>query len=203
MRKLILLFVVLAGALRGANAPVVVRNMLNTMKHKLTGRAVRASSFSSASVCIALFLAWATAQGSFASTPQDVLDHYLSVQTALARDSMKNVSADARALAEAVRSDETKSLPAAIAEHAEALAKAKRLTDARNTFKALSESLIAYLKGNGAPEGTYFEVYCPIAKARWVQAGETVRNPYLGPRFATPTWGWACAGVVKNKFEGT
>jgi hypothetical protein len=114
---------------------------------------------------------------------------------------MKNVSVNAHALAKAVRGDEAKSLPAAIADQADALAKAKNLAKARNAFKALSESLIAHLKSNGTPQGTYFEVYCPIAKASWLQAGETVRNPYLGPRSATPTWGWACSAVVKAKFE--
>lgn len=149
----------------------------------------------------AFFFAGATARAADASTPQDVLNHYLSVQSALARDSMKNVSVNAHALAEAVRADETKSLPAAIADQANALAKAKNLANARKAFKPLSESLIAYFKANDAPHGIYVEVYCPIAKASWLQAGETVRNPYLGPRSATPTWGWACAGVVKAKFE--
>lgn len=140
-----------------------------------------------------------TGQRSFATTPQDVLRHYLAVQNALARDSMQDVSANSHALAEAVRNDETRSLPTAIAEQADALAGTKKLFKARQTFKPLSESLIAYLKTNSAPGG-YYEVYCPIAKAEWLQAGETVRNPYLGLRSATPTWGWSCAGVVKTKF---
>lgn len=178
--------------------------MLNKTKQNPANRATRATNPLSVSICVALvLLTWATPQPSFADTPQDVLTRYLSVQTELARDSMKNVSVKAQALAEAVRADETKSLPAAIAKHADALAKAKNPANARAAFKALSASLIAYLKANGAPQGTYFEVYCPIAKASWLQAGETVRNPYLGPRSATPTWGWACAGVVKTKFEGT
>lgn len=149
----------------------------------------------------ALVFMWASLQASVASTPQDVLSHYLSVQSALARDSMKNVAVNARALAEAVRGGETKSLPAAIADQANALAKEKNLSKARDVFKPLSQSLIAYFKANGSPQGTYLEVYCPIAKASWLQAAEAVRNPYLGLRSATPTWGWACAGVVKTKIE--
>lgn len=147
-----------------------------------------------------LLLMWATVQTSFASASQDMLNHYLSVQSALARDSMKNVSASAQALAAAVRGDESKSLPPAVADQADALAKAKNLAKARKAFQSLSESLIAYLKSTNAPLGGYIEVYCPIAKASWLQAGETVRNPYLGLRSATPTWGWACAGVVKTRF---
>lgn len=149
----------------------------------------------------AFFLVGATAQAADATTSQDVLNHYLNVQGALARDSMKNVPVEAHALAEAVRADETKSLPAAIGEQADALAKAKNLSKARDAFKPLSESLIAHFKTHRTPDGSYIEVYCPIAKASWLQGGETVRNPYLGSRSATPTWGWACAGVVKTKFE--
>ncbi len=149
----------------------------------------------------ALLLVWATVQPSSASASQDVLSHYLSMQSALARDSMKHVSISAQAVAEAVRRDETRSLPTAVADQAEAVAKAKDLAKARQAFKPLSESLIAHLKSSSAPPGTYFEIYCPIAKAGWLQTGEAVKNPYLGPRSATPTWGWACAGVVKAKFE--
>jgi hypothetical protein len=119
----------------------------------------------------------------------------------LARDSLENVSASAKAVAAVVRGDETKSVPAAIAEQAEALAKARNIAGARKAFKPLSGSLIASLKVNTAPAGTYYEVYCPTAKASWLQTDETVKNPYLGLRSATATWGWACAGVVKAKYE--
>lgn len=164
-------------------------------------RAMKTKHALSGAVLLALLLTGAVVQPSFANTGENVLDHYLAVQSALARDSMKNVSVSAQALAAAVRGDETKSLPTAIAEQADALAKAKSLAKARKAFKPLSESLIAHFKTNSAPLGIYYEVFCPIAKTSWLQAGETVKNPYLGPRSATPTWGWACAGVVKTQFE--
>ncbi len=148
-----------------------------------------------------LVLTWAAVQAATADTPEDVLKQYLGVQSALARDSMKNVSVNARALADAVRGDETKLLSPTLAEQADALAKAKNLSKARTAFKPLSESIIAYFKSHRTPDGSYVEVYCPIAKASWLQAGETVRNPYLGPRSATPTWGWTCSGVIKARFE--
>lgn len=148
-----------------------------------------------------LLFSGAAAQQSVAGAPEDILKHYLGVQSVLARDSMQNVSVNAHALAEAVRGDETKSLPPALAEQADALAKAKNLSKARTAFKPFSESIIAYFKSHRTPAVSYIEVYCPIAKASWLQAGETVRNPYLGPRSATPTWGWACAGIIKTKLE--
>lgn len=152
------------------------------------------------SILFGVFLACATAQASIADTPQDVLNHYLRVQDTLARDSMKNVSVNAQAIAQAIQDDETMSLPTAIAQEADTLAKASNLTEARQAFKPLSESLIAYFKTNGVPPGIYYEVYCPIAKAGWLQAAGTIRNPYLGLRSATPTWGWSCAGEIKTIF---
>lgn len=148
-------------------------------------------------------IATAVVQTSLAGPATRVMDAYLTAQSALARDSMKNLSASAQALAEAVRADETKSFSVAIAEQAEALANAKTLAKARRAFEPLSESLIAYLKARNEhlPPGTYFEFYCPLAKARWLQTGAKAKNPYLGLRAQTSTWGWTCAGVVKAKFE--
>lgn len=161
----------------------------------------RAASHDHGAAQAALTVAASASQPALTRAIENALENYLNVQSALARDSMQNVSVDAQALAKAVRGDESKALPMALAEQADTLAKAKNLAKARNAFKPLSESVIAFLKANGAPPGIYYEVYCPIAKASWLQTGATVRNPYLGPRSATPTWGWACAGVVKTKFE--
>lgn len=162
---------------------------------------MKTGSLFAGSILLTALFAWAGTQPSLASAPQDALNRYLNMQSALAQDSMRNVSVNARALAEVVRSDETKSLPTVLAEQADALAEARNLDKAREAFKILSASFIAYLKTNNIPSDVYYEVYCPIAKASWLQAGKTVRNPYLGPRSATPTWGWSCAGVVKAKFE--
>ena len=155
-------------------------------------------------IALSLLFGYVLATGAAAQTSQPgaarrVLDDYLTAQSALARDSLKGVSASAQAIVAAMRNDETKALE--IPRQAEALAKATSLPKARKAFKALSESLIEYLQVSGFPPGTYYEMYCPIAKAMWLQTGEEAKNPYLGGRATTPTWGWACASVVKSKFE--
>jgi len=154
----------------------------------------------SISLLLSLLVTGAAAQAFSPDAAQSVLDHYLIIQGALARDSIKNVSANAQALAAAVRGDQTQTH--AIAQHADILARASNLAKARDAFKPLSEALIGYLKANQVVAGTYYEVYCPIVKASWLQTSETVKNPYLGPRSATTTWGWACAGVVKTQLGG-
>ncbi len=134
------------------------------------------------------------------SALESVLNLYLNIQSALARDSMKNVSTNAEVIAALVRSDKTKSIPSSIGEQAWTLAKAKHIGRARAAFKILSQSLIVRLRADPAPPGVYYEFYCPVVKASWLQGSETAMNPYLGWRAETPTWGWACPAVEEAQF---
>lgn len=109
---------------------------------------------------------------------KSVLDDYLKIQSALAKDSIDGVAANASAIATAVRSDSMKMLSPQVADQADALANAKDVASAREAFKALSKSLIQYLADHNAT-GAYVEVYCPMAKASWLQKGDKINNPYL------------------------
>lgn len=121
---------------------------------------------------------------------KSVYDHYLKIQTDLANDSLKGVSDEATAIAKAVQGDEMKMLPAVVGTEAEAVAKASDLKSAREAFKPLSDSLIKYLADHHAKDA-YVEVYCPMAKASWLQADKNVNNPYLGQGMPT-------CGEIKN-----
>ncbi len=112
---------------------------------------------------------------------QTVVEKYLTVQTALAKDSLEKVPASARILAQAVRADTARTFPAQVAAQADALAQARDLAAARKAFQALSTSLVQYTQAGTVPSGAFYEVYCPMAKAAWLQTGPTVRNPYFGP----------------------
>jgi Cu(I)/Ag(I) efflux system membrane fusion protein len=111
---------------------------------------------------------------------QLVFDNYIKVQGTLAQDSIEGIGSTAGAMAEVIRSDSMKRLSPKIAEQAEALAKAKDLEAARAAFKALSESLIGYLKEQRVSAGSYYVAYCPMAKASWIQTDKTIINPYMG-----------------------
>jgi len=121
---------------------------------------------------------------------KSVYDHYLKIQTDLANDSLKGVSDEATAIAKAIQDDEMKMLPAVVGTEAEAVAKASDLKSARAAFKPLSDSLIKYLAAHHAKDA-YIEVYCPMAKASWLQADKNVNNPYLGQKMPT-------CGEIKN-----
>jgi hypothetical protein len=121
---------------------------------------------------------------------KSVYENYLKIQTALANDSLKGVPEAAGAIAKAVQDDSMKMLPGKVVAEAEALAKVPDLKAARAAFKPLSDSLIKYLAGHHAQDA-YVEVYCPMAKASWLQADKTVNNPYLGRDMST-------CGEIKN-----
>ena len=111
---------------------------------------------------------------------QSVYDSYIKVQQALANDSIAGLPATAAGMLKGIQADPMKMLPPKVAQQVEALAKAGDLEAARAALKPLSESLIQYLKDQKVPPGTYHEVYCPMAKASWLQTDKTVMNPYMG-----------------------
>ncbi|MDE3098398.1 MAG: DUF3347 domain-containing protein [Verrucomicrobiota bacterium] len=121
---------------------------------------------------------------------RSVFDHYLKIQADLANDSLKGVPAEAHAIAGAVQGESMKMLPDKVATEAETLAKASDLKSARTAFKALSNSLVKYLDQHHA-KSAYVEVYCPMARASWLQTNRAVNNPYLGQEMPT-------CGEIKN-----
>src|SRR5258708_23852194 len=116
----------------------------------------------------------------FMQPVQIVYDNYIQVHAALAQDSLEGVSKATTAMVKAIQGDSMKMLPQKVTQQAEALLKATNLETARAAFKPLSESLIHYLKEQKVPAGSYHEVYCPMAKASWLQTDKTVMNPYMG-----------------------
>jgi len=80
---------------------------------------------------------------------KSVLDHYLMIQTELAKDSVKGLDEHANAIAKSVKADDTKN---AFARGSKSKPrrwpKSKDLKSAREAFKPLSTSLIKYLADN-------------------------------------------------------
>src|SRR6266576_2862294 len=65
---------------------------------------------------------------------KSVYDHYLAIQTELAKDSIKGVNEHASAIAKAVKGDDMKMLSPDVAKQAETLGQAKDLKAARAAF---------------------------------------------------------------------
>lgn len=102
----------------------------------------------------------------------NALAHYVTIQSALAADKLDGVREAAESVA--------KLLPGPIGAQAAAVAAASDIATARERFKLLSASVIQLVDQEKLQTGKYFEAYCDMAKAGWLQAGRTLRNPYYG-----------------------
>ncbi len=124
------------------------------------------------------------AQESVASPLESVLQPYVTIQTALAADTLKGVPEAAEALATIAKSH-AGMLPATLATQAEAVGKAADLKAARAAFKPLSATLITAASAAKEKTGRYYEAFCPMAGAAWIQANKTIANPYYGSSMLT------------------
>jgi len=120
-----------------------------------------------------------------ASTPlKTVLEQYVKIQAALAADSLQGIPEAATAIASAAK-ENAGVLPEATASQAEAVAKATDIKAARAAFKPLSTTLIAAATAQKEKTGHYYEAFCPMANAAWIQTDKKVANPYYGASMLT------------------
>ena len=110
---------------------------------------------------------------------QSVYTLYLKIQTGLAADSIKDLKTNATQIAGAIRTT-AKGFSADVAKQAETLAAAADLKAARTALKELSSSMIKFLGDHKVAKGTYYEVFCPMVEASWLQSGKAIKNPYMG-----------------------
>lgn len=104
--------------------------------------------------------------------PDEALQAYLAVQTALAADTMDGVAENA-----AIIHQQTE------LEAARSLAEAEDIESARSYFEPVSEHLIAAAREHGVKDGVRL-AHCPMAfdnkGASWLQSEGQLANPYFG-----------------------
>ena len=129
--------------------------------------------------------------GALTPVVKSVFDNYLKIESALANESAVGISFNASAIGSAVRADSMNMFPLKVAKQAEILAGTRNLSSAREAFKPLSKSLIQYLADHNITR-PYVEVYCPMAKASWLQMGLKINNPYMAGSMRS-------CGTIKQK----
>lgn len=132
--------------------------------------------------------------GSPATPLQSALDKYIQIQTALAGDSLKGVP-EAAAEMSGIAKASSGAVPEAVVGQAGVLAKATDIKAVREAFKPLSATLISALSTQNAISGQYYEAFCPMANASWIQTGKDVANPYFGASMS------GC-GEIRKSFGG-
>jgi protein SCO1/2 len=119
--------------------------------------------------------------GSTATASAPVVEAAISIQVALARDTMVGVAAQAKAVADSAIA--LGAPGAAIAAAAADLAQQTTIADARKAFGTMSDALVAYVKSNRAALGASARIaYCPMLRKSWLQKDGAVENPYYGSR---------------------
>lgn len=127
--------------------------------------------------------------------PGKVINAYLEVQTALAKDDLAAAQKAAKSVEEAATDDSTKEIQSAAKEVGEA----KDIKAARKAFGVLSEKTISFAKSNkAATGGALYVAYCPMALnggADWLQTTKKIANPYYGASMLT------CGGIKETLAE--
>lgn len=135
---------------------------------------------------------------------KDIVEHYLHIKNALAKDDGKEAANGGNALAEAFAKFDQSSLKAEqkktftdiqddAKEHGEHIgANAEKIEHQREHFAALSKDVYDLVKAIGAGQ-TLYNDFCPMYDhnkgATWLSETKDIKNPYLGK--AMPTCGTA------------
>lgn len=125
---------------------------------------------------------------------QSALNKYIQIQSALAGDSLKGVSEAASEISGIAKASGGIVLEAVV-NQAGTLAKTTDIKAAREAFKPLSATLIKELSAQRSISGQYYEAFCPMANASWIQTGKEVANPYYGA-------GMLNCGEIRKAFGG-
>ena len=135
-------------------------------------------------IAFAALLAGAAQVRADALTPA-IVDPAVAIQSALAKDSMANVQANAGRIEEAAARLGT---PAAkIGAAARELKAATKLGDARSAFGKMSDALVAYIddqKLSLDPKVARI-AFCPMVNKPWLQKDGPIQNPYYGTEMPT------------------
>ncbi len=109
------------------------------------------------------------------SETQRLLPAYLKLHSALIADSLTQATQAAAEL----NSSTEKNIQTAASQ----IKAAQNLDQARKLFKPLAKIFVEWARQTKPPGLTI--MYCPMAKARWLQEGQTVQNPFYGPDMRT------------------
>ncbi len=137
-----------------------------------------------------------------------ILQNYLQIENALAKDDGDGAAMAGKALAASVKAFDEKSLSKEQAEiysklkddmmeHAEHIgAHADKIEHQREHFQMLSEDLYDFTKSVGSSQ-TLYKINCPMYKEKgafWLTSTKEIQNPYMGKQMST-------CGTVKETIE--
>ena len=139
-------------------------------------------------------VAGAAGASEFDRAMEPILAEYLKIQTALAADRTDGVEGAVNAIeglakkldpatASGEHAEHYRNIPEDLSAACGKLRGAKDIASLREAFKELSKPVSMWVT-MAEPKDTSV-MYCPMAKAGWVQHGSQVANPYFGSEMLT------------------
>jgi Cu(I)/Ag(I) efflux system membrane fusion protein len=138
-----------------------------------------------------------------------VLENYLSIKNALVNSNVKESSKNSKVLMESLNKIDMKLVKGeshvfwmaqmkAITENTNGLIEASNISEQRDLFSSLSNTIISTIKSFGVGKDTFYVQFCPMAGndkgAYWLSKESTIKNPYFGDEMLT-------CGAVKEKID--
>jgi len=118
------------------------------------------------------------------SMPDSIIQPYLRIQDALARDTVDGVKGNAGEIATAATALGAPAMK--IDTSALQLASFDDIADARDKFGTLSDAIVTYMDGlHLTPAEGVHVAFCPMKQKPWIQSGSTLANPYYGSSMPT------------------
>lgn len=129
-----------------------------------------------------------------------VLENYLSIKNALVNSNVKESSKNSKLLIESLEKVDMKLVKGeshlywmtqmkSIAENTKGIIEATSISDQRDFFNSLSNTVITTTKSFGVEQDTFYVQFCPMAGndkgAYWLSKDTEIKNPYFGDEMLT------------------
>ena len=129
-----------------------------------------------------------SAQKSDASISK-LYQNYLNIKTALATDNSDEASKAANTFIKSASMVDYKVLSEGnldvLRKNASKIADSRSIETQRESFKGLSQNMIAMTKNFKLSDKSVFVQYCPMAEASWLSSEKEIKNPYYGKSMLT------------------
>lgn len=129
-----------------------------------------------------------SAQKSDASISK-LYQNYLNIKTALATDNSDEASKAANTFIKSASMVDYKVLSEGnldvLRKNASKIADSRSIETQRESFKGLSQNMIAMTKNFKLSDKSVFVQYCPMAEAFWLSSEKEIKNPYYGKSMLT------------------
>ena len=121
---------------------------------------------------------------SYAQSNQDILNTYLALKNDLIEADASKAAKDISALQKTIQGSDARK-NAALVKAVDKMAKANSIDKQRKEFERVSPLLWDVIRNDKSIDQAIYYQYCPMKKAYWISAEESIKNPYYGKQMLT------------------